>query len=123
VRVAIDEAEAWLMADREGFAEFYKVPLNKIPESKSISRRRLEYVEMNFPYKSSLFMLREIIPFTTLTEYKTTLIAKDGISKGPEYNTSILPFIRSWDITNACRNSTSLQRTVNRLKSFANNKT
>jgi hypothetical protein len=118
VRIAIDEAEAWLMADREGFANYFKVPIDKIPNSKPISKFRPAIIEMDFPYKSSLFMMREIIPFTSFSTYKDKLLAKDGLSKGPEYNTSIIPFINSWNIQNARKNSSSLDRTVNRLEMF-----
>jgi hypothetical protein len=30
VRVAVDEVEAWLMADRTGFAEYFKVPIDNV---------------------------------------------------------------------------------------------
>ena len=119
VRVAIDEAEAWLMADREGFADYFKVPIDKIPTSKVLSRFRPSVKEMDFPYKSSLFMMRQIIPFTSKNDFKISLIPEDGISKGPLYNSSIVPFIGRWDIENAILNSTSLERTVNRLRTFA----
>jgi hypothetical protein len=118
VRIAIDEAEAWLMADREGFADYFRVPIDKIPTSKAVSKFRPSPIEMNFPYKSSLYMMKEIIPFTSNSTFKTKLIAKDGISKGPEYNTSIIPFIDAWNIQNASKNSSSLDRTVIRLKTF-----
>ncbi len=119
VRVAIDEAEAWLMADREGFAKYFKVPVEKIPTSRLLYPRRPSNREMDFPYKSSLYLMREIIPFTSNNEFITTMVAVDGISKGPEYNSTILPFINSWNIDNACNHSTSLQRTVNRLRQFS----
>lgn len=119
VRVAIDEAEAWLMADREGFSNYFKVPITRIPTSKSLLKRKPVIREMDFPYKSSLYMMREIIPHTSKQDFKISLVAKDGISKGAEYNSSLVPFIDQWDIENAIENSYSLERTVNRLRTFS----
>lgn len=31
--IAVDEAEAWLMADREGFAEYFGIPISEIPNA------------------------------------------------------------------------------------------
>lgn len=33
LNIAVDEAEAWLMADREGFAEYFGIPISEIPNA------------------------------------------------------------------------------------------
>jgi len=33
INIAVDEAEAWLMADREGFANYFCIDLKEMPDS------------------------------------------------------------------------------------------
>ena len=77
LRIAVDEAESWLMADRIGFAKYFKVPIDKIPKSIVKSRLRPMVNEMDFPYKSSLFMLREIIPYSQSKTFREDLKLRD----------------------------------------------
>ncbi len=118
--IAVDEGEAWLMADREGFANFAGVSLESIPLSipkKQGGRKAL--LEMDFSYKSSRFLTHELMKKSNKPELVKQLTPKEGASKGPEYNTGILPFIeKNWDIEEACKNSDSLNRMVNRIKTL-----
>jgi hypothetical protein len=118
LNIAVDEGEAWLMADREGFANYFGLDINKIPTTvltKQGGNKALN--EMNFPCKSSWFLTHELIKTSKKSELIKQLTPKQGASKGPEYNTGILPFIQErWNITNACINSDSLTRMVSRIK-------
>ena len=118
--IAVDEGEAWLMADREGFAKFAGVSIESIPlsaQKKQGGRKAL--TEMDFNYKSSMFLTHEMIKKSNKTELVKQLTPKEGAAKGPEYNTGILPFIvENWNIEEACKNSDSLNRMVNRIKSL-----
>ena len=116
IRVAVDEAEAWLMADRKGFSNFFQVHIDKIPLPKVLSRLKPNIKELDFPYKSSLYFIREIIPFSKNKDLISSFTPREGAKKGPEYNISILPFIDYWNINEAMSNSYSLERTINRLK-------
>ncbi|MBM2816339.1 MAG: hypothetical protein HW421_3101 [Ignavibacteria bacterium] len=116
IRIAVDEAESWLMADREGFAEYFKVPLSIIPNSKILSPIKPHIIEMNFPYKSSLYLIREVIQSTGNKIIKEGIAAIDKTRKGHLYNSTMAPFITyHWNIDNAIKNSYSLVRTIHRL--------
>jgi hypothetical protein len=117
ISIAIDEAEAWLMADRENFSNYFRVPIEKIPLPKKIKNKKEYYPEMDFPYKSSYYMVNQIIPFSRIKEFKDQMIPQNGAKKGKEYNSALNPFIsKHWDINNAIQNSDSLFRMVNRVK-------
>lgn len=119
--IAVDEGEAWLMADREGFADYAGVDIDSIPlaaQKKQGGRKKL--TEMDFDYKSSRFLTHELIKKSKKHELVKQLTPKEGATKGPEYNTGILPFIdKKWNIEEACKNSDSLGRMVNRIKHLA----
>lgn len=56
VNIAVDEAEAWLMADREGFAKYLGVAIEDMPMSepqKQGGRKPLK--EMKIPVKASYY--------------------------------------------------------------------
>lgn len=115
-RVAVDEAEAWLMADREGFSKYFGVPLDKIPVSTARSKLRPSVNEMDFPYKSSLYLMKEIAPYSNKKTIREDLAPKFGSKKGILYNSTIVPFIKKqWDIDNATKNSYSLRKIISRL--------
>ena len=115
--IVIDEAEAWLMADRTNFSKFFKVPIEKIPFPKKIRNKKEFYLEMDFPYKSSYYMVNQIIPNSRVKEFKDQMIPQNGAKKGKEYNSALTPFIRKqWDIDNARLNSDSLNRMINRIE-------
>ena len=60
--VAVDEAEAWLMADRVGFSEYLGVDIDEIPQSAQKRQGgRKAVTEMDFRYKSSMFLTHELI--------------------------------------------------------------
>lgn len=122
LNIAIDEAEAWLMADREGFSRYFHVPVNFIPLARSVRFKNNIYKnEMIFDYKSSLFMMNNIIPNSTKEEIIKQLKPRQGSKKGPEYNSAMEPFIRNhWDIENAMLNSDSLVRMINRINALLN---
>jgi hypothetical protein len=116
--IAVDEAEAWLMADREGFARYFKIPIDKMPSPHQTKQGGMRaFTEMAFSYKSSMYLTRELTSYMGNREYVEQLTPKQGAAKGPEYNSCILPFINgAWDIGKACKNADSLGRMVLRLQ-------
>jgi len=115
--IAIEEAESWLMADRLNFSEYFKVNSELIPKPQEKIVKKKKQVEIIFPYKPSLYMMREIISKSSNSELKSQLTPKNGAKKGPEYNSALLPFIqKKWNIENAIINSDSLNRMINRIK-------
>lgn len=117
-RVAKDEAETWLMADREGFSKWMETDIGLIPMPKIIDNRTGAR-EIIFPYKPSLYMMRDIAIYSKNRNLKEYLTPIGGAKKGPAYNSAILPFIKNeWNTENAAINSESLTRAIDRLKKF-----
>jgi hypothetical protein len=116
--IAVDEAEAWLMADRNGFASYFKIKIEDMPSAHQTKQGgKKPLTEMNFAYKSSMYLTHELIKKSKHNEYKRQLTPKPGASKGPEYNSCMLPFIETaWNIDNARQNSDSLNRMILRIK-------
>jgi hypothetical protein len=120
--IVIDEAEAWLMADRKNFASYFRVPTDSIPIPKQYRNKKEHYIEMSFPYKSSYYLVKEIIPLSRIKEYKEQMIPKNEAKKAKEYNSALTPFIRShWDVNNARLNSDSLNRMIIRIENLIGN--
>lgn len=120
INVAVDEAEAWLMADTEGFSDYFGIPssdlptasLNKMGGSKAL-------MEMSFPCKSSWMFTHKYIKKSNKEELRMQIEVNGTASKGKEYNQAVVPFIKYyWNIEAAMRNSDSLTRMVNRLRSL-----
>ncbi len=116
--IAVDEAEAWLMADREGFSRYFSIDLNLIPKAiKTKQGGRKALKEMEFPYKSSMFFTHNLVPKSRNANVIRQFTPITGAAKGPEYNFGMLPFIQDfWDIDNAKSNSDSLNRMIDRIK-------
>lgn len=116
--IAVDEAEAWLMADREGFATYFKIKMEDMPSSHQTKQGgRKTVTEMDFDYKSSWFFTHILIQKSENPEFIQQLAPKERASKGPEYNSCVLPFIETaWSVENARQNSDSLSRMISRIK-------
>jgi hypothetical protein len=104
-RVAVREIEAWLLADRQGFAEFCGAPLDKVPERPEL---------LDDPKKTLLDLVRRygkrMIKAGILPERGST--AKVGLM----YNQILAGFVSdSWSVVRAARNAESLGRTCRRL--------
>lgn len=120
LNIAVDEAEAWLMADIEGFSSYFHIPVKKMmqPQKCRFKGNRFDN-EMIFPYKSSLYMLREIIPHSIKNDIRAQMEPINGSKKGPEYNLAISPFIQDrWNISTAMTNSDSLSRMIRRINNL-----
>ncbi len=118
-RFAVDEAESWLLADREGFAQYLGVDTNLIPEPAALNRREPHNIEIRTPHKSSQFLMRELAVQATRTELKKQLLPRDRLSKGSEYNTALVPFVENnWNVRSAKENSYSLQTMYRRIEEW-----
>lgn len=107
-RIAVREVEAWLLADREGIAEFLCIPVSKVPRDP----------EREIDPKRSLVNLARRSRKRRLTE---ELVPSAGSVApiGPLYNVRMTEFVNgTWDINRAKINADSLSRTVERLSAF-----
>ncbi len=61
LNISVDEAEAWLMADRQGFANYFGIDIDLMPVAQMQKQGgRVERVEMYFPMKSSLVFTHQL---------------------------------------------------------------
>lgn len=108
-RVAVREVETWLMADKNGMADFLFIPANHIPDDVENIQSPKEFL-MNAARRSSNRTIREDIPPRSNSTAKT----------GPDYNGALIRFAgEHWNISNAKNNSASLQRAITCIENFA----
>ncbi len=107
-RVAVREVEAWLLADREGFAKYLNLPVSKMPL----------YPELeNDPKQTLLNLVRKCKKRRLVGELVPA--AGSSASIGPLYNARMGEFVRDcWNIERAITNSDSLSRAVKRISTF-----
>ncbi|MBQ9455857.1 MAG: DUF4276 family protein [Thermoguttaceae bacterium] len=102
-RVAVHEVESWLLADRENFADFFKVPLSKIPLNPDSEENPKEII-FELARKSKNAMIRKEVPPVKL--------AHAGVS----YVSIVTQFIETqWSVLNAAENSPSLKKALQRV--------
>jgi hypothetical protein len=105
LRIAEKEVEAWLLADREAFANFLRVPRNKIPENtQEIENPKLHII--NLTRKSRKKSIKDILP------------VGNGI-QGPGYNSILQDFVQNyWNPQRASDGNKSLRKTIERLNNY-----
>ena len=107
-RVAVREVEAWVLADREGFATFAGIALNKVPHSPELLADPKQ-------------MLINLVRRSRNRRLVTQLVPPAGSSVpiGPMYNERLGAFARQdWNVQAAMANAPSLCRTMARLQTF-----
>lgn len=110
-----------MLADRSGFAEFIGVGQELIPEATGAGRLQPENTEIRTSVKSSLFVMHQLAAISAKREIREALVPVNRSSKGPQYNSALVPFIENdWDIDAARQNSNSLNRMYSRLQEWCN---
>lgn len=107
-RVAVRETEAWVLADRKGFADFAGIPVSKVPQSPELE---------SDPKQTLVNLVRRSRKKRLVTE----LVPAQGsrVSIGPLYNELLCEFVRTtWNLEAACCNAPSLAKALVRLRSF-----
>lgn len=104
-RVAVMETEAWIMADRDAFAAFLRVPANAVPENPDAVREPKELV-VSMARRSRRRDIREdLVPASGSTA-----------KVGPAFNPRLTEFVATaWNPVRAAEASASLRRAVTRL--------
>jgi len=108
LRIAKREVEAWLLADRNGCAQFMGVPLSKIPiDAESVDDPKRLIVSL--AKKSRKPAIRgDIAPYPGS-------VARVGRA----YNQRLIEFVKkTWNIETAARHADSLSRTIHALETF-----
>ena len=105
-RIAVREAEAWLISDRNNFASFMGVSRDRIDLNPENIPEPKEYI-INLARKSRKRKIKE------------DLVPEGRASVGRNYNTCLSDFVLNhWDIKKAQMTSKSLERLVKALNSF-----
>ena len=107
-RIAVREVEAWLLADREGFAAFTGAPITQIPATP----------EALVDPKATLLHL---VNRYGKREQKVGIVRRDGtnLKQGLEYNLQLGLFVKDkkqWSLERALVNANSLSRAYHRLR-------
>lgn len=107
-RIAVREVEAWLLADREGIAEFLHVAVSKVPRTPEAE---------NDPKRTLLNLARRSRKKRLAQELVPALGSAAPI--GPLYNARLSEFVNDrWNVDQAKLLADSLSRTLNRLSVF-----
>lgn len=117
INIAIDEGESWLMADRAGFSKYFGIRPEDIPPCETGRD------EISLPYKTSLYIMRELVPKSIKKCVKENLQCTKTLKKPPTYNNLWIDYIMNfWDIDEASKNSGSLTKAVTRIDRIFNAK-
>ncbi len=112
-RVAVREVEAWVMADRKNFAEFFKIPKDKIPDNPE-----------DLPDPKDV-LLRLIHQHSKIPSKGEIVVVGSGRKSGkryagPRYNEVLSEFVEKvWRPDLAAKKAPSLARTRQRIKGLA----
>lgn len=109
-RVAIRETEAWLLADRETFADYARIPLDKITETpESLQDPKQELLRLIRRYNKAWANKNDLLPDPGST-------AKVGLG----YNATLCHYVRQfWSPISAATRSPSLNKARQRIGELA----
>jgi len=107
-RVAVREVESWLLGDTTNLARYIGCPLGGIPQEPDALRD---------PKRTLIDLARR----SRFAHIRSRIVPRKGSTagQGPDYNACLSDFVRnSWSISEACRRSLSLDRTVRCFSQF-----
>lgn len=106
-RLAVSEAESWLLSDREALARFLGVSIAKLPpDPDRVADAKREVLRL-----AGLSRVRQI--------RQEVVSSFDSTKPGTGYNVHLCGFVRDyWRAPHAVGRSVSLERAVNRLADF-----
>jgi hypothetical protein len=105
-RIAVREAEAWLIADRKNLAGFFGISEAKIQRNPESILNPKEY-------------LIELAKLSKKRDIKQDIIPIGSAKIGPNYNAALANFIfNHWNMDEAEKHSESLRRLLQRLREF-----
>jgi len=106
-RLAVIEAESWLLADQESLAEFFAVPVGKVPNDPD---------ELPDPKRAVLALARRSKRRSIRTE---VVSSSDPTKPGSGYNLHLGEYVRTrWRALRAAERSPSLARAIQRIGAF-----
>lgn len=110
LNIAIDEGESWLLSDLTGFGKYFGIDVSDITSA-------LDAREITFPYKTSLYIMKELVPKSAKKDVVEKMSCTERGKKPPTYNELWKDYIDSkWDIKKAMQRCESLERAIRRIK-------
>ncbi len=112
-RIAVREIEAWLLADRERFASFFRVRLSDVPAKPEL---------LDDPKEAVVQLSRR----SRSRDIRLDMVPRPGSGRkiGPAYVSRLIEFVsdpqRGWRPERAARSSDSLNRALARVKELVN---
>jgi len=110
-KIAVRSIESWLMADRENFAKFFRVPLKSIPESPDDLENPKKRIIQLMEKSSSSIIRNDMIP-----------TRGSGRKVGKLYSTQIQRFLMPgdtyWQLEKAMLHSESLSKCITNIRRF-----
>lgn len=108
LRVAVREAEAWVLADAAGIADFLGIKQSLVPHDvEALANPKQHLIELARRSRRKT-LVKDMCPDPG-----------DTRQIGPNYNLHLANFVRnSWNVQAAARCSNSLARTLNCLREF-----
>ena len=107
-RIAVQEVESWLLADKEGLSSFLGISANLI---------QMDIENIADPKKHLINLARR----SRKRSLRESLVPRSGSTAkiGPDYNGQLSSFVANqWDIESAMKNSDSLRRTISAINRF-----
>lgn len=107
LRLAVAEAESWVLADHEGFSSAFSVPANALPRQPD-DEPDPKAIVLTLAHRSRVRGIREEV-----------VSQIDRNRQGSGYNQHLRAFVaQSWDVGRAAQRSPSLARAVQRLQAW-----
>lgn len=109
LRLAVTEAEGWVMADRNGFSDFFQIAVNKLPH---------DIDGLDDPKR----VLLQLVSRSKRKLFREEMVSElDRSKQGAGYNQHLCAFVRSdWNVNHASVASPSLRRAVGALRRLEN---
>lgn len=108
LRLAVNEAESWILADRSALADYFEIPGERIPprpDELADAKRAL----LQLARRSRRRLIRQEV-----------VSAQEASKPGPGYNQHLRDFVAThWDARRAAANSPSLARALMRIAMLA----
>jgi len=109
LRLAVCEADSWVLADRAGFAKAFGVSMAAVPRKpEALADAKREVLRL--AVRSSRRVIRDEVP-----------AVGEATRPGSGYNQHLCAFVReTWNAANAAQHAPSLARAIKALKRLGN---
>jgi hypothetical protein len=107
-RIAVRETETWLLGDRNHFAEYFRIPKEKIPYNPESVEDPKEFIVNSVRRYGNVRLKRSVVP----EQGSSAKIGKGFVSEMVKFA------IEKWNVLEAKKCTDSLQRFINAVDSY-----